>query len=73
MKELGYDLYWHLAPIFEENNLFGNPENPWAPRNVWSIMGLGLPSEQKIEVKNLRPVSDENDWWALAQAESLTP
>ena len=66
MDTLGYKLYWHLAPIFEENNFFGNPVNHWAPQNYCSLMILGTPSERKLEVGNLRPVQGKNDWWDLS-------
>src|SRR5262249_10124690 len=51
--KLGYDLYWHPAPIFQEANFFGNPVNHWAPHNILSLMVLGLPRERKISVSNL--------------------
>jgi hypothetical protein len=50
---LRYDLYWHLAPIFDPVNFFDNPDNHWAPRNICSLMMLGVPSERKITVANL--------------------
>jgi FkbM family methyltransferase len=35
---LGYDLYWHPAPIFDEKIYFGNR---WAPTNIGSMMVWG--------------------------------
>jgi hypothetical protein len=63
MRELGYVLYWHAAPIFDEDNFFGNRENHWAPKNICSLMMLGIPSERKMAIKDLRPVRDKDDWW----------
>jgi FkbM family methyltransferase len=63
MDKLGYDLYWHPAPIFEEQNFFGNPVNHWAPRNIVSLMVLGVPSERKLAVPNLRRIADTKEWW----------
>ena len=60
---LGYDLYWHPAPIFEESNFLNNPVNHWAPDNIISQMVLGIPSERKVEIPNLRRVTGKNDWW----------
>jgi FkbM family methyltransferase len=60
---LGYDLYWHAAPIFRENNFFGNPVNHWAPKNICSLMVLGLPSELKLSLDNLPRVQGKSDWW----------
>ena len=64
--KLGYDLYWHPAPIFDENNFFGNPVNHWAPRVLLSLMVLGVPSEHKKAISGLRPIHDKNDWWEPA-------
>jgi FkbM family methyltransferase len=64
MQTLGYDLYWHPAPIFDEDNFFGNPVNHWAPKNIVSSMVLGIPSEQKVEIPNLRRITDKSDWWS---------
>ena len=60
---LGYDLYWQLAPVYDENNFFGNPVDHWAPRNICSIMVLGVPSERKFEIEGLRRVRGNDDWW----------
>jgi hypothetical protein len=64
--KLGYDLYWHLAPIFEPDNFFGNPTNLWAPRDIISLMMVGVPSERKQQVEGLRRVSGAGDWWDAA-------
>jgi predicted RNA methylase len=64
MEKMGYDLYWHSAPIFDEQNYFGNPVNHWAPRNIMSLMVLGLPSERKAAMPQLRRITDKNEWWA---------
>jgi hypothetical protein len=50
MEKLGYGLYWHLAPIFDADNFFGNPVNHWAPKSIVSSMVLGIPVERKIAV-----------------------
>jgi hypothetical protein len=41
MEKLGYDLYWHLAPIFDEDNLFGNPVNHWGSQGYCIVNGPG--------------------------------
>ena len=63
MSKMGYDLYWHPAPIFDEDNFFGNPVNHWAPRNIISLMVLGIPSERKTAMPDLRRITDKNEWW----------
>lgn len=64
--KLGYDLYWHPAPIFDVDNFFGNPVNHWAPRNIVSLMVLGVPGERKMDIPGLRPITNKNDWWQPA-------
>lgn len=66
MEKLGYDLYWHKAPIFDEENFFGNRENAWAPKSIISLMVLGIPSERKLAIENLARISNKNDWWEMA-------
>jgi hypothetical protein len=66
MDKLGYDLYWHPAPIFDEKNFFGNPVNAWAPTNIASLMILGIPTERKLAVPDLRRVAGKDDWWGAA-------
>src|SRR5262249_41728452 len=65
-EKLGYELYWHPAPIFEPENFFGNPVNHWAPKNIASLMVLGVPSERRLEIPNLRRVGGRDDWWDTA-------
>ena len=64
--KLGYDLYWHPAPVFDAHNFFGNPVNHWTPREILSLMVLGVPTERKMDISGLKPVSDTNDWWDSA-------
>jgi len=73
MDKLGYDLYWHPAPIFEDTNFFGNPVNYWAPHNILSLMVLGLPKERKVSISNLRPVASRDDWWDLQRPAGSGP
>jgi len=68
MNTLGYDLYRHPAPIWDQQNFFENPVNHWAPSNVCSLMVLGIPAESKIEIRNLHKVSSPDDWWKIAQS-----
>jgi FkbM family methyltransferase len=63
IDRLDYKVYWHPAPIFDEANFFGNPVNHWAPKDIISLMVLAVPAERNVEVSNLRPIKDRNDWW----------
>lgn len=62
MNTLGYDLYFHPAPLFEPSNFFGNPVNHWAPSEFVSMMILGIPSERKLTF-GLKRITDSNEWW----------
>ena len=63
IDELEYDVYWHLAPVFDRQNYFGNPVNHWAPAEMLSIMMIGMPSERKIVIPDLPRITSVDDWW----------
>jgi len=63
LYDLGYELHWHLAPVFDRQNYFGNPVNHWAPNEILSIMMVGIPAERRIELPGLRRVESADDWW----------
>jgi FkbM family methyltransferase len=62
MDVLGYSLYFHPAPIFNEENFFGNPVNHWAPKVIKSWMMLGIPRESDLRI-NLNPLTSPDEWW----------
>lgn len=66
LREIGYDAYWHVAPVFDECNYFDNPVNYWAPKIISSIMVLAVPRERKCDISGLRRVRDKDDWWEQA-------
>lgn len=63
MRVLGYDLYYHAAPINDPNNFFGNPENFWAPATMVSKMMVGLPKERKASMEGLKRMEHKDEWW----------
>lgn len=69
LQDLGYDAYWHPAPIFDKQNFFGNPVNHWGSDNVVSLMVLCVPRERKIDIPGLRRVTGPKDWWASGGSE----
>lgn len=62
---LGYDLYWHPAPIVSPQNFFGNPVNHWAPRTIVSLMVVGVPGERHTPLPDLARVTGPDSWWVL--------
>jgi len=70
MRTLGYDLYFHRAPVFEPNNLFNNPDYHWRDTGVLSLMIVGIPREQKTPL-NLKRVTSPEEWWDLTSADVI--
>jgi len=62
MDQMGYDLYWHAAPIFAADNFFGNPQYHWSG-NIVSTMILGIPRESGTRIGNLPLSRDFDRWW----------
>lgn len=60
---LDYDLYWHVAPIFRPDNHANNPVNHWAPKNISSIMTLGIPSERNTQMSGLPRIRSKDESW----------
>jgi FkbM family methyltransferase len=56
---LGYDLYWHIVPMFREKNFNRNGDNVFG-RTI-SLNMLGVPSEFKTPVAGLEKV-DPHNW-----------
>ncbi len=51
---LGYEAYWHRPPMYNSNNFFKNPNNPFGP--VISINVLALHRDKRIVVQGLPKV-----------------
>lgn len=66
VAEMGYDLYWHLPPLFSPNNFNNCAENLFG--NVRSINMLCLPSERKAHVSGLEAI-DPEAWRKVADGE----
>ena len=60
---LGYRIFAHFAPIFREDNFFGNPENAWSPGIICSWMVLALPARVKEVPTDLPEITDAEFWW----------
>lgn len=64
--ELGYEPYWHVAPMFNPNNFAGNKDNVF--HNTVSINMLCLPKEQPFKITGFRLVAGPDDWWDVARS-----
>jgi FkbM family methyltransferase len=61
--DFGYELYWHLAPMFRADNFRGNPRDAWAPNRLVSPMVLGLPADRNFAVPDLDLIADASEWF----------
>ena len=61
VMSLGYDLYWHLPPIYNPQNFAGDAQNLFP--NVVSVNLLCVPAEAQIPIQGMRKVSSPSDWW----------
>jgi FkbM family methyltransferase len=61
IQELGYDLWWHVAHLFNPRNHAGVQENIFG--STASINVLCLPNEVTNSVTGFRQVTGPEDWW----------
>ena len=59
---LDYRLYWHLPPLFNPQNYFGNEENVFG--NMVSANMLGLHASVSQNVTGFREITSPNDTWS---------
>lgn len=69
IMRLGYDMWWHLPPIYNPGNFAGNANNVFG--GIMSVNLLCLPKERPEDIKNLRRVSSPDDSWENHPAGSL--
>ena len=66
--DLDYRLYWHLPPMFNEDNFYGNEENVFVSRTErgvvprWNINMLCIPKADERTVK-MKEITSVDDWW----------
>ena len=54
--EIGYDLYWHIVPLFRPNNFANTSANIFG--GVCSFNMLGIPVESKMEISGGQKITD---------------
>ncbi|MGQ0661988.1 MAG: FkbM family methyltransferase [Pseudomonadota bacterium] len=65
LLELGYRLYWHLPPLFNPRNFFGESENLFA--NIVSVNMLCISRSVDQTLKGLQEItSPDSDWRSLS-------
>jgi len=60
IDSLGYDMWWHLPPMFNPDNFAHNSENIFV--NIVSTNLLCTPKELSADIKDLRKVSGPTDY-----------
>ncbi len=61
--KFGYDLYWHLAPVFNQDNYLKNQQSHWN-FDLLSLMVLGLPTEKKLApLPGMRRIHHPGQFW----------
>jgi len=60
ISDLGYDLWWHLPPLFNPGNFAGNANNVFG--GTCSINLICLPREAPLVLEGFKPVKSPDDW-----------
>lgn len=60
LQALNYRLFWHLPPLFNERNIYGNSDNVFP--GIVSINMLCLPAGSVGNVTGMREVMAPDDW-----------
>ncbi len=61
ISSLGYTMYWHLPPLFNENNYLNNSQNIF--ENIVSVNMLCIHSSMNIRIDGLKKVTGPEDWY----------
>jgi len=61
IMQLGYELYWHLPPLFNPANFAGESENLFP--GIVSTNMICFPSEAKANVQGFRRIASPQDRW----------
>lgn len=61
LDSLGYEMYWHMPPLYNPENYAGNHKNVFP--GIVSINLLCLPQELSYSMHGFRKVSGHTDWW----------
>jgi hypothetical protein len=55
---LGYDLYWHIVPLFRNDNNARTPYNVFGTTHSFNM--LGIPKESEIVIDVLDKITDSS-------------
>jgi len=61
VDELGYRAWWHLALMYNPNNVAGNSDNIFS--ELVSVNIFCVPKELPVQINNFAPVASAKDWF----------
>lgn len=70
LQAAGYDLYWHLPPMFHPGNTWGVSENIFP--NIVSVNMLGVPKAANAQIQGLKRVEGPDSSWKSTSGGSLS-
>lgn len=63
LDQLQYQTYWHIAPHYNPQNFFGNPNNVFSQIRPDANL-LAIPKEKSQQISGLEPVIGADDDWS---------
>lgn len=67
--DLDYRLYWHLPPLFNADNFFGNRENAF--EGIVSVNMFGVPTERQVSLTQFREITTPDDDWRVRREKGV--
>jgi FkbM family methyltransferase len=63
LTAMGYRIYWHLPPLFNQHNFRGHRENVFGAIISANMLCLPAGKKGKVRVKRMPQVTGPDDWW----------
>jgi len=60
IKDLGYSPFWHITPLFSEENFFHNPTNIFANQASFNMICAPPDGSNTMDLTGAEPVTEEN-------------
>lgn len=60
IQGLGYRIWWHLPPLYNPDNLSGNPDNVFG--DIVSCNVLCIPAEREVDLPREQEVQSPDEW-----------
>ena len=63
VRDLGYDMHWHITPLTRAGNFFGHADLLHGGKRLVSPMVVATPKERPMMFPLMRKVADVSEWW----------